>query len=253
MRRTLHRNESGRLRTKRLVTVLGLFASALLAPWLVAPANAQLPGELTAGVSATEPVDGSSGIMHIYVHNARALGAWTVDVRYDPNVIQVRQCAPTLQVGTCSFGGGTIRTLGDTGRGASGDLTLARLFFDCVPGAASTNLDLTVVGLADASLNEPFDNIITQDDVVDCGGDGNAPGGPTGGPGGPGPGSGGGGPDGAGGGGNGSPTTGGGAIPVGLPATGAADTTPSGQSFAFVALLVAAGLSALILAHRRAS
>ncbi|MBV9327273.1 MAG: hypothetical protein JO352_26290 [Chloroflexi bacterium] len=88
---------------------------------------------LTPHASTTLQVDASAG--------TRNLGAWTVDVTYDPAVVQVSQCVLAAP-GSCNkhFAPNTIRIEGGTTNPHVGPRTLAHLTFTAVGerGATST-------------------------------------------------------------------------------------------------------------------
>ncbi len=83
------------------------------------------------------------------------LGAWTIDIVYDPSVVTALGCA-SHPSGVCStlFNAVTIRSTGATAAGLEGNTTLAKIGFQCKsPGSSA--LTLTLVIFADATIGDP--------------------------------------------------------------------------------------------------
>lgn len=83
------------------------------------------------------------------------LGAWTLDVAYDPSVVSVTTCEAE-QGGICneSFGQGMVRVAGVSVGGLDGTVDLAHMTFVCVAegtGALGISIDV----FSDASLGAP--------------------------------------------------------------------------------------------------
>lgn len=85
------------------------------------------------------------------------LGAWTIDITYDPSVVFVLNCAPGAG-GHCSpeFDSDTIRVTGASATGLEGDTTLATIQLFCVAAGVSP-LTLYVQVFADATVGDPQD------------------------------------------------------------------------------------------------
>jgi hypothetical protein len=80
------------------------------------------------------------------------LGAWTVDVGYDPTAVRVVSCqAADGSVCNASYASGVVRVAGSSTAGLSGNQTLATLTFAGVGHAAGGQLSLTPVTLTDPS------------------------------------------------------------------------------------------------------
>jgi hypothetical protein len=80
------------------------------------------------------------------------LGAWTVDVGYDPSQLKVVGCQ-AASGGLCnpSFAAGVVRIVGASASGLSGKQTLATLTFEGVGHGKPSPLSVTAVSLADTS------------------------------------------------------------------------------------------------------
>lgn len=83
------------------------------------------------------------------------LGAWMIDIQYDPAVVTPVTCIPA-HGGVCNpgFAAGTVRVIGATATGLQGDNKLAGITFRCET-AGSSALALSVDELADATPGGP--------------------------------------------------------------------------------------------------
>ena len=86
---------------------------------------------------------------------APGLGAWTVDIAYDPAIVTAVACVPASG-GVCNadFDTTTVRATGANADGLDGDSTLATVTFRCAAQGTSA-LDLTVQVLVDATVGDP--------------------------------------------------------------------------------------------------
>jgi hypothetical protein len=84
------------------------------------------------------------------------LGAWTLDITYDPDVVSVASCSPQ-QGGVCNpaFADDMIRVTGASASGLEGDTTLATITFECGDEEGSSDLDISINVLADATIGDP--------------------------------------------------------------------------------------------------
>ena len=83
------------------------------------------------------------------------LGAWTIDIVYDPAVLTAVSCSPA-QGGVCNtaYGANTVRVSGASANGVEGDNVLASIEFRCeVEGSSAVTpvIDL----LVDATIGDP--------------------------------------------------------------------------------------------------
>jgi hypothetical protein len=124
--------------------------------WLFAIAVAML---LEAAATQSASAEGD-GTLQIESRNAqigesvpatlRALdipqlvGAWTIDVQYDPDVVDPVECV-AYNCGVCStaFRSDTLRVTGASATGLTGDFDLATLVFRCAEGLGRTELTIT--------------------------------------------------------------------------------------------------------------
>ena len=98
------------------------------------------------------------------------LGAWTLDITYDPDVVSVASCSPQ-QGGVCNpaFADDMIRVTGASATGLEGDTTLATITFECGDDEASSDLDISINVLADATIGDPQTiDATTSDGSIDC-------------------------------------------------------------------------------------
>ena len=96
---------------------------------------------------------------------APGLGAWTLDITYDPDVVSVGECAPAAG-GVCNpaFESNVIRVTGAAATGLEGDTSLATITFDCGDEEATTDLTISINVFADATIGDPQDIDATIDD-----------------------------------------------------------------------------------------
>lgn len=141
-----------RLRNLGLVAALGV-AAALLGG-VVSGVFAQ---GTTVRIDSTEAQVGFEGQIDLTVHDlpAAGLGAWTIDINYDPSVAVPVQC-DAKKGGICNGGydENTIRVTGINAFGLQGEATLATVYLACVePGDSDLALELSV--FADATAGDP--------------------------------------------------------------------------------------------------
>ena len=108
-------------------------------------------GSVTVGTSATLSVQAAIA--------TTSLGAWTVDVTYDPTLLKPTGCTSDPAVGSVcntAFSPTTVRLKGASSSGLTGTQALASLTFQAIGGAGTTTtLSPTVVTLAD-TLGNPM-------------------------------------------------------------------------------------------------
>ena len=85
--------------------------------------------------------------------SAGRLGAWTLDVTYDPSAVRVVSCAGIAgSICNTSYAAGVIRITGASAGGLSGAQTLANLSFEGLGhGKAESGLTMKAVTLTDTS------------------------------------------------------------------------------------------------------
>lgn len=83
------------------------------------------------------------------------LGAWEIDVVYNPAVVTAVSCTPQAgSVCNPNFASNTVRITGASASGLVGDTTLSSITFECDTEGYST-LSLQVDVFADATVGEP--------------------------------------------------------------------------------------------------
>lgn len=139
---------------------LGIFALlAVLAVggWLAVASRASAgTATVSAGFGATNVGRTTEIALRAMSVGEPGLGAWTVDVSYNPEIVNVTDCDPEGG-GVCNpgFGEHTVRTSGTNVNGLVGDSTLATLVVQCkTPGSSELNVTLSV--FADATIGGPL-------------------------------------------------------------------------------------------------
>lgn len=165
---------------RKLFVVLVVGALLVVAMLVSRAASAQGPV-----VGATdETVDpGGTGTAHLYAHDfsAPGLGAWTVDIAYDPDVITITGCGPVEGTAVCNpeYAGDTIRSAGADAFGLEGDSVLAEIRFRCSEGGGTSPLDVQPIDVSDATVGGPvLLDVEVSDGSVTCeegGGGGGTP------------------------------------------------------------------------------
>lgn len=147
--------------TGNLWTALRLAATAALAvgAMIFITANAAAAGPTAAAGNGSAMVGervtvelGASAIA------APGLAAWSIDISYDPSVIEVLSCNPVANTGSqvCNphFASDNMRLAGASATGLEGDSTLAQLTFKCIVEGTSP-ITIGLVTFADATLGAP--------------------------------------------------------------------------------------------------
>jgi hypothetical protein len=89
---------------------------------------------------------------------APGLGAWTIDITYDPAVVTAVACTPEsaeLNVCNAAFSDDTVRVAGANGDGLQGDTLLASIVFECDNSDGVSDLTLSIRTLVDATVGDP--------------------------------------------------------------------------------------------------
>lgn len=90
---------------------------------------------------------GGQGTIDLEASNIEApgIGAWTIDILYDPTVVTALSCVSTTS-GLCNadFSAGSVRSIGATDAGLEGDTTLAQFTFECKQQNAATSLTIVI-------------------------------------------------------------------------------------------------------------
>ncbi len=134
------------------------FAALLLAAVALAAGlffHAQVSaGAPTVSIGSLSKSVGEQGTVALQALDipAPGLGAWTIDITYDPQVVSVVDCAGGLG-GMCNpaYADGTVRVAWFSIFGEIGDSTLATITFACESGGSS-QLALTLETFIEANL-----------------------------------------------------------------------------------------------------
>lgn len=142
-------------------------------------------GLASAGVIATQAIAGGSDLtigrvtlalnedsqMRVEVSDVGSpgLGAWEIDIDYDPDVVTPVSCAAGPgSICNTEFGPGTVRFVGADADGITGDVTIGTVQFRCDEEGA-TALALTAVELADATEGAPQPiNVDVEHGSINC-------------------------------------------------------------------------------------
>jgi len=160
---------NGRAQRGFALTVAALAVALLVGLLLAGTASAQ--GE-TVSIGRTTMAAGGQGDVDLIAHDigAPGLGAWTIDIVYDPSVVTALSCGQQAG-GYCNvaFESNVIRVIGAKADGLMGDVQLASITFRCKrTGATSLSLSLQV--FHDATNGEPMlINAETIEGAVYCG------------------------------------------------------------------------------------
>ena len=158
------------------------FAALLLAAVALAAGlffHAQVSaGAPTVSIGSLSKSVGEQGTVALQALDipAPGLGAWTIDITYDPQVVSVVDCAGGLG-GMCNpaYADGTVRVAWFSIFGEIGDSTLATITFACESGGSS-QLALTLETFIEANLGGslPIDASI-DDGLAICSSSGPTP------------------------------------------------------------------------------
>ena len=122
------------------------------------PAGQPGPDSPTVSINTTEIVVGEQGeaVLAVLNVNSPGLGAWTVDIEYDADVVSIVACESLQGTNVCNdaFTNDTARIVGASAVGLEGDSVIGRITFQCdAPG--ESKLDLSVDTLADGTIGDP--------------------------------------------------------------------------------------------------
>lgn len=110
-------------------------------------------GSATAAAGADASVD-----VEVLGFGPPGLGAWTIDITYDPDVVSITNCdadtANASNVCNPEYDADTIRIAGAVAVGLEGDTLLGKLTFTC-ESAGTSALELRIDVLADGTIGDP--------------------------------------------------------------------------------------------------
>lgn len=130
----------------RLLVVVPILAAFMLVMQAWASS-----GSVSVGHRSAEP--GGRGTVDIVARvDGEGLGAWKIDLVYDPVVVAVVGCTAHPH-GACSttFDKETVRMVGVDAVGLTGETVLATFEFECADSEGTTDLEITVLDFGDAS------------------------------------------------------------------------------------------------------
>ena len=126
--------------------------------------------DATVGVSTVSTGLGQQALVQVEALQIAApgLGAWTIDIAYDPDVITPVACSATLG-GICNaaFSATTIRLIGVSAQGVAGDVELGEIAFECrQAGESALTLEPTVFADATPGAPQPIAAVIQHGSVT---------------------------------------------------------------------------------------
>ncbi len=128
-------------------------------------------GTASVGSETVAPGEQGSVSLEALDVGAPGLGAWTIDIVYDPAVVAAVGCSTTQSSSVCNaeFGEDTVRLTGATASGLEGDTVLGSITFECGDAEGSSPLHLSLFTFADATVGGPLDiDATTVDGVFAC-------------------------------------------------------------------------------------
>lgn len=128
-------------------------------------------GTASIGSETVEPGEQGSVSLEALGVEAPGLGAWTIDIVYDPAVVTAVGCSTTQASSVCNaeFAEDTVRLTGATATGLEGDTVLGSITFECGDEEGSSPLHLSLFTFADATVGGPLDiDATTVDGVFAC-------------------------------------------------------------------------------------
>lgn len=150
---------------------LGLLAvAAVVGALALAATVSAISGEVSIGSATAAPGAEASVDLAASVPDDPGLGAWTLDITYDPSVVSVADCSPE-EGGVCNpaYTDDTVRVTGASATGLVGDTTLATITFECGDAEGESDLSISINVLADATIGAPADiDATTSDGSITC-------------------------------------------------------------------------------------
>lgn len=146
-------------RIARVGFSLAVAALVLAAGWAVSSHGATAGSSPAIAVDSATIMAGETSTVDVNALNMAApgLGAWSLNVVYDPSVLEQQGCtAANGSVCNPTFASDTIRISGATAAGLPGDSVLASIAFRCTE-VGSSALTITVDTLADGTPGDPQD------------------------------------------------------------------------------------------------
>lgn len=145
-----------RQRKGRRLGLLLIAAAVAGACALVASAVWAAPPSVSIGSGSAKPGGQVSLDLNSNDVGPPGLGAWSIDISYDPSVVSPVSCS-TQHGAVCNthFTNDTIRVAGATAIGIEGDTKLATLGFQCADAEGKSAITVSLADFADATLGGP--------------------------------------------------------------------------------------------------
>ncbi len=136
---------------------LVLIAAAVAGAFALVAQHAFAAGP-TASLGSAHAAPGASASVELESIDIESpgLGAWSIDITYDPDVVTPTGC-DTEHGAVCNleYRDDMIRTAGATAVGIEGDTLLATLTFECADAEGESDLTVSLPDFADATLGGP--------------------------------------------------------------------------------------------------
>jgi hypothetical protein len=156
----------------KLTTVLVALASglALLAGFLATSGADAASGTLSIGSGTAAPGAQRQVALEMLGVGEPGLGAWSIDIVYDPAVVTPVDCDPQSgSVCNPDYGEDQVRVSGAAGVGLEGDSTLAVITFQCADAEGSSPLTINIAEIADGTPGAPADiDTTVVDGTITC-------------------------------------------------------------------------------------
>ncbi len=130
------------------------------------------PDSPTVSVSSPSVEVGSEGdaVVEVVYNLTPSIGAWTIDVKFDKDIVSVAECDPVLETAVCNpaYEEDTVRFVGAS-LGIEGETVFGRITFRC-DEAGESALVVTVETLADGTIGNPRLLVShIEDGTITCG------------------------------------------------------------------------------------
>ena len=156
--------------------IKGLTLGTAVAAFLVV-GGLMIASQVFAATGTVHITDGTAAVgedgsvdLHAFDVTEPGLGAWTIDIFYDPDVVTATACS-AAQGGVCNaeFADDAVRITGAVAVGLEGDSTLGSITFECGDAAGESPLEISIFTFADGTLGGPLDiDATTQDGTFTC-------------------------------------------------------------------------------------
>jgi hypothetical protein len=125
----------------------------------------------TAQISSGSAAPGGEGTVELSATDVSSpgLGAWTIDIVYDPSVVTATACSAEDGVCNEEFADDTVRITGAVAEGMEGDSVLGTITFECGAAAGESPLEVSLFTFADGTLGGPLPiDAETVDGTFEC-------------------------------------------------------------------------------------